>query len=246
MQRTGIVAYAITIGETRQPEPARMMRVETLGPFDQLEPARPVSGVHDQASHVGQGVAIHRIERDRPFGGLPEGRQIPAEVQRRGERVVGEVVRRPQIHGAAGSGQRTVEGMGTRVEAVSILVLVEHREQGPHVGVVGRLPRGVFERGAHVRMLVGAHPRIEAVAAKHRLVGRQPAGWHGREARPPCCAAARHGCRQPWTRCAGRDRPAMRRWHPPEMDDCRSPPRGVRPSSHRQAAPRFEPVSLPV
>ena len=86
-----VVALAVGIEEERKPIPSGMIGVELGGLLHQGTSPLPFARVRHEAAQVSDVASVHRVQREGPLGGSPEGLDFPAVEQGDGQGLIAPV-----------------------------------------------------------------------------------------------------------------------------------------------------------
>src|ERR1700687_202380 len=152
--------------------PPRMMRIERQSLFRQSQPSVPIPRISCQISHQRLGVAIERVERHGPLGGLTKALEIFLEKARLRKTVVSNLAGRVERKSFGRGRGSAAEGIRAGVKAVRVLYQIHQRERSPRVGIVRGLLDRTLQAGADDGMLLRRNMLPEAELSKHGFIGR--------------------------------------------------------------------------
>ena len=189
VQRGTVVACVVRLRKRAEAIPPGVVRVDLHRPLGQRAAVLPVAGVRDEVAHVGRGARVHGVEGDGLLGRAAKGLELATEEERLGEHVIRQVARGRGRDRASRRPEGAAQGIGLHVETVLVLVRVEHRQERPAVGVVGRVADGALQGGPRRRVLLLGDALVVREGQQQRLV-------RGQRLRVPIAERLAHGARQ--------------------------------------------------
>src|SRR4029077_7279622 len=93
VQRTAVVALAVSIEEECKHIPAGMVRIEPYGPFRQSVAPLPIAGISNLKTQIGSRKPVNGIKRNGVFGVAREAVDLSLEELSRSQSKVSKMVR---------------------------------------------------------------------------------------------------------------------------------------------------------
>ena len=102
------------------------------------ETALEVARIDQQLAHEGDGVAVHRVERNGPLGCDPKRLPLPLKVEHLSQTEMRQVIRWPDLYRAPCRRGAARQRIGQEPEPLPVVLGAEHGQHGPGIGEVRR------------------------------------------------------------------------------------------------------------